>query len=121
MDFDITKIRSYDAIFGKKWSWKYEIHILPQYHILHFRKSKKTKLYDDRDSRQILLALAVQLKSVARESDSQAFGLFLRETPLVEKKEKEVPTEMTPLLVEYSDVFPNEIPKSLPVESDMDD
>ena len=29
LDFDIMKIGWYDAIFGQKWLWQYDIHFLP--------------------------------------------------------------------------------------------
>lgn len=46
--------------------------------------------------------------------------MFIRESPQVEEKEKELPEAISTLLQEYEDVFPKELPKSLPPARDVD-
>jgi len=114
------KIGRYDAILGQKWLWQYDIHILPSDHILHFHKGKKIKLYRDKETRHIPLVSVVQLKRVARKTNSQAYAVFIRESLPVENKENELPKGISSLLQEYGDVFPSELPKSLPQERNVD-
>jgi len=56
---------------------------------------------------------------MACKTNNQVYGIFFRESPLVENKDKELPKEISSSLQQYEDVFLSELPKSLLLERNV--
>lgn len=66
------------------------------------------------------LVSTIQLKRVARKTNSQAFIVFVTETPPLDKGNGNLPQGISSLLQEFSDIFPDKLPKELPQERNID-